>query len=398
MKILIISDVYPPYASGVSTVTFNLATGLAKLGHQVVVLTVGGGLRSKIEFNGFLKVVRLPSVFIPLRKEMIVSPLALMRVLKIIQKEAPEVVHIHTFFGLGIAGYFAAKKVKIPVVATNHILPGNVVGFLPFGGLFEGLISAQLWRYNRFFYQRCAYVTAPTQTALDVLKKHVPLKNAAAVSNGIDLSKFGPRVFSKEEARRRLGLEDLPWILFVGRLAKEKRVDFLLKAFVLLEKKLKTGLLIVGTGPEELALRNLTKRLRLKEVFFSGFVSEEKLKDYYQAADVFVLPSKSELQGLVCLEAAAYGVPLIGAKSVALPELIKDGVNGYLFNPESETDLAEKLLKILSSKGLQEELRKGALESVRRHDLSQTIKNYEAIYSECVRKNQGEKQAMKQVS
>ncbi|MCL5411776.1 MAG: glycosyltransferase [Patescibacteria group bacterium] len=385
MKILIASDLYPPFASGVSTVAENLGSGLAKSGHKVTILTIGESLKETVEEKENLKIIRLPSLGIPFREGIRFFPPLILKVRKIMKKESPEVVNIQSLFGVGIAAFIAAKEEKIPIVGTNNILPENVSGFLRNIDFFEDLVDKGLWAFNRFFYQRCNFLTTPTQTGLAVLKKHIKGERMEAISSGIDLSKFGKRLYTYEKAKERLGLKNLPVILFVGRLAAEKRVDFLLRSFQQVRERLESILVVVGTGPEETILRNLVKGLSLeKDVVFAGYVTEEKLKEYYEAANVFALPSKAELQGIVCLEAATYGVPLVGANSVALPELVRNNETGFLFDPESEADLTEKLLMVLSDKDLQEKLGQGAIRIARAHDLSVTIKKYERVFQKCV--------------
>jgi len=115
-------------------------------------------------------------------------------------------------------------------------------------------------------------------------------------------------------------------------------------------------------------------------VIFTGFVSKSDLKKLYRVSNIFISASEVELQGLSIMEAMACGLPVIAAKSMAIPELVKDGVNGYLFEPGNEEDAAEKILRLAFDKELQAKMSEKSLELIKKHDIERTLNQFEEIY------------------
>jgi len=154
-----------------------------------------------------------------------------------------------------------------------------------------------------------------------------------AISNGIDLKRFNP-ANDPEPARATYNLPHKPILLFVGRMDKEKNVDIVLRAVAAARKVVDFHFVAAGHGAEERKLKKLAQSLGIAEqVTFTGFVPDELLPSLYAAADCFVNAGIAELQCIVAMEAMATGLPIIGARAVALPELIHHGENGYLFTP-----------------------------------------------------------------
>jgi glycosyltransferase involved in cell wall biosynthesis len=177
------------------------------------------------------------------------------------------------------------------------------------------------------------------------------------IRSGVDVDRFRPR--DRASARRNLRLdENLPMVLFVGNLEPRKQVDVLLRAMVCVRQRIPDArLLIVGSGEsagihdQTSILLGLSHQLGLTDsVRFVGRVDDTALVDYYAAADVFALPSSSEAQGIVALEAMACGLPVVGAAVGGLLGTILDGETGFLVPSGDVASLAERLVDVLGDR------------------------------------------------
>ena len=193
-----------------------------------------------------------------------------------------------------------------------------------------------------------------------------------AISCGIEASNYRPNFTPHTENL----------ILFVGRLTGEKQLDVLLQAMAALPKDLGATLEIIGDGDLRKHLEHKTAQLGLSaSVKFTGYVTDEYLKSTYSRATVFVMPSTAELQSIATMEAMASGLPVVGADAMALPHLVHDGENGYLFEPGNVAMLADRLEKVLLMP--QEELdvlKSASLRLIQADDIQRTLTTFEALY------------------
>lgn len=190
------------------------------------------------------------------------------------------------------------------------------------------------------------------------------------------------KIVTKEEKnllRQQLEIAEKNVILSVGQFIHRKGFDVLLKAAAKLPED--TGIYIVGGEPTEEYLQ-LAKELGLKNVHFLGFMKKEALSQYYQAADLFVLPTREDIWGLVINEAMAYGLPVVTTdRCVAGLELVEDGVNGYIVPVEDEAALAEKICTVLA--GDVRQMGEASLEKIRPY----TIENMAKVHADIFQKN-----------
>ncbi|MBV9615541.1 MAG: glycosyltransferase [Ktedonobacteraceae bacterium] len=235
------------------------------------------------------------------------------------------------------------------------------------------------YSYLVHFCNRCEYVTAPTQTALNLLYERGLRAPARPISNGIDLQKFSPGAREPAVLQRfKLPLEQ-PLLLHVNRLSEEKRIDVLIDAMAKIKSN--THLALVSTGPAEAELRAQVERLHLKErVSFLGFVQEEDLLQLRRAADFFAIPSEAELQSLATMEAMACGLPVIAANAWALPELVHSDENGFLFQPGNSDELATYIDTLAHDALLRKHMGAESLRIIARHDRSRVLEEWEELY------------------
>jgi glycosyltransferase involved in cell wall biosynthesis len=421
LRVLIVTDQYEPMVGGVPTVTRELARGLAERGHAVELLAPSATGRSATaagRSGGRLTLARRGSVRWPWYEDQRLGFLSRAAAGELIGDFAPDVVHVHSPLTLGAAARSAARRRRVPVVYTNHYLPANVhptadradraaararpaasgdpaVGSTApatrlssatrataaaVGGAAGALLDVGFYGYLTAFANRCDRVTAPTATALLLLRDHGLRAPSQVVSNGVDLDVYSPGA-ADESLRRRYALPaGRPLILSVGRLSPEKRADVLIEA-VATQDVADTVLALAGSGPDEGRLRELAARRGVAErVRFLGFIPGTDLPGLYRLADVFAIASEAELQSLVTMEAMASGLPVVAVNAGALGELVHAGENGFLARPGRAADVAGSLDLLCRDPDLRARMSKSGLRIIADHDRHRLLARWESIY------------------
>jgi hypothetical protein len=162
----------------------------------------------------------------------------------------------------------------------------------------------------------------------------------------------------------------------------EKHIHNLLRAVALLPKNLDVQVEIVGDGGEREYLEKLASELGVaKNVEFRGHITDQELPRAYERATLFAMPSIAELQSIATMEAMASGRPVVAADAMALPHLVHDGDNGYLFPPDDVEAFADRLLKVLTASQQElDRLSENSLHLIQSHDIDTTIKIFESLY------------------
>ncbi|GAA2132610.1 glycosyltransferase [Arthrobacter humicola] len=379
LTILIAADTYPPHVNGAAQFGYRLAKGMTARGHNVHVLACRPGKGpSFTEFSEEATVHRLRSHSVPTHEYFrITFPWEIKKEIALLfDRIQPDVVHIQSHYMIGEHVLYEAVKRGIRVVATNHFMPENLNPFLPFPQWFKDIIGRISWRDMGKVMSQADVVTTPTPLAARAMHQHAFLRKVLPLSNGIDAAAYELR--PDETIERHAS----PTALFVGRLAEEKHVDVLIDAVAKTPKDLDIHLEIVGGGEVRPALEAQVARLGLTDrVKFLGLASDAELREAYIAADVFCMPGTAELQSLVTLEAMSASTPVLLADAMALPHLVREGENGYLFTPNDSDDLAAKLARVLSLPEDQlEAMGKISREMVESHGIERTLQTFEDIY------------------
>src|SRR5579883_452076 len=379
MRIMIVTDQYPPMVGGVPTATHGLAVDFASRGHQVWVVAPSYGARDVRRLEQKVRIYRFSSFEWPTYEGLRIPFLPFMPVRNLIKRSDPDIIHIHSPIVLGNIAQILAGGLRKPVIATNHYLPINMSRSLTGDSVFSKSFSNASYSYLVHFCNRCEYVTSPTATALNLLYEHGLRAPARAISNGIDLSHFcpGPR---DEALRARLQLPaDCPLILSVNRLSPEKRIDVLIEAVS--KMRVPAHLAIASTGPAEAELRARVDELNLRErVSFLGFVSDIDLVPLYRLADIFGIASEADLQSLTTMNALACGLPVVAADSYALPELVHHEENGFLFTPGNSAEMACYLDRLVHDANLRARMAEKGLEIIAEHDKTKVLVEWETLY------------------
>ncbi len=381
MRILITTATYYPDVNGASYTVQRLAFNLQKQGHTVMVLASSPGYRQQsFEHNGGM-VYGLPSL--PIERIRFPTPMLINHwVTKAIKEFRPDVIHVATHFAPGRNAAAIGKKLGIPVVGTNHFMPENLVHYMHLPKRLESFVIASAWKHCLWTMGRINDVTSPTQIAANLLTNVGLKKPVRVVSNGIDLEIFHASRKNGEDLYTRYGIpNDQPILLSVCRLDKEKNVDLIIRAFAKASQKISATLVIAGNGAERKNLEKLVDVLGLrKRIVFSGFVPDADLPQLYAMSDVFIIAGTAELQCLVAMEAMASGLPVLAVRAMALPELVKNRVNGMLFEHGDTDTMAAQMVEIFSDSDLRAILGHGALVEIQKHDMAQVIDAFEQIY------------------
>jgi glycosyltransferase involved in cell wall biosynthesis len=284
------------------------------------------------------------------------------------------VVHVQAHFAVGRTALRVAGEHGVPVIATNHFLPENLLGYAPIPKALRAPIAGLAWRDLVRVYRNAQIVTAPTPRGVELLAAHGLPGRPRAVSCGIDLTHYAAR-------RTTVAARSIS-VLFVGRLDEEKNVDELIRALALVPD---VRAEIVGDGARRERLIALAHTLGvLSRVRFRGFVSEQDLVRAYQEADVFCMPGTAELQSLATMEAMAAGLPVIAADAMALPHLVQPRVNGLLYQPGHVEQLAAGISELSRDTAARAAMGQAGRRMVAMHDIDRTLDAFDGIYREVI--------------
>jgi glycosyltransferase involved in cell wall biosynthesis len=374
--------------SGAAMFVRHLAEAMSARGHQVLVLAASDKPQPYTQVEENLSVLRLPSFYNPMRVGQRLLLYPRWSVLKALREFQPDVIHSHDPFQLGALGREYARQAHIPITLTTHQLPWFVVKYLPeiFG--LRGFIEGALWMYARWLLPQFTSVISPTPTISTVIKNRANIQTRT-ISYGMDLESFHPQLDRAAglTTRAKLNLpDDAPIILHVGRLDADKSVGRVVSASANILREGNVYLVIVGDGCQKPALMKMCQSLGIAErVRFTGYVSmPEGLPKIYQAANLFVTASEIETQGIVLLEAAASGLPIVAVRATCVPEIVHDGVNGYLAEPGDIRGLENSIRALLSDPLKAKEMGMASRALIASHAAQYTIDRHIRLYQRLI--------------
>lgn len=379
LKIVIACDTFPPDINGAARFAERLAAGLSRHGNEVHVLASATGPEhgTSVEyFENFPVIVhRLRSYKVLQHKTLrYVWPIGLRRhIEKILREVNPIALHIQSHLIVGRFAVRAARNTGVKLIATNHIMPENLIKYSFLPSWLHKPVMKLAWKDAGRILRKMDAVTTPTKRAADLLERAAGVTGVLAISCGIDATRFANQVPTSNVK---------PVFLFLGRLDDEKRIHVLLQAVSRLTDFPEVRVELVGDGGERENLERLTHELGIADrVSFLGHVADKDLPAAYERCTAFVMPSIAELQSIATMEAMASGRPVIGADAMALPHLIHDGDNGYLFPPDDVEALAERLRRVLNANQAElNRMSENSLHLIQAHDIERTISIFEDLY------------------
>jgi glycosyltransferase involved in cell wall biosynthesis len=332
MRIALVTETFLPKVDGIVNTLCHLLEHLADRGHTSLLLAPAGGPARYAS----TEVIGFPTLPFPLYPELrlVTSIPAAMAHLK---RFKPDIVHVINPVWLGVAGLWRARSLGLPGVASYHT---DVPGFAARWGLH--LAVEPLRRYLRWIHNQADLNLCPSRATQLDLEAH-GFERVKVWSRGVNAERFHPR--HRSAAWRHTltgGHSDAPLLLFAGRLAPEKRIDWLRAA---LDAIPQARLAIVGDGPSRPALEQMFNDGR---TVFTGYLRGDDLARAYAAADAFIFPGANETFGNVVLEAMASGLPVVAAQSGGVLDFVTEGVSGLLFDPEDKQSLVEAARAIVT--------------------------------------------------
>ena len=375
MRIALFTDSYLPTVDGVVTSVLTTRRQLEADGHDVVVFAPEEPRR---------RGAREPGTVYVRAKEFRHYPgyrLAMFpgRETDLVKDLGIDVIHIHGVGFVGIKGMWASWHARIPRVSTFHTMIQDTLPFYSPFGLNLHFLERGLRFYLRIFLMKTQGVVVPSRAILnEILELSPRARIADVIPTGVDPDRFHPSV-SGRSVRNKWGLNGHDVILHVGRVAPEKNLTTLIHAFPYVkEANPDAKLLVVGAGPYLERCYDLVRHMELSgDIIFTGFVPDADLPKYYAAADAFAIASKFETQGLVVLEALASGRPVAGANFRAIPEFVREGVNGHLFEAGDVHGAADAILQCLRERDV---LGASARETALPYSVAACTRRLEGVY------------------
>jgi glycosyltransferase involved in cell wall biosynthesis len=344
MRIALFTETFLPKIDGIVTRLKHTVEHLQRLGHQVLVFSPEGGLK---EYKG-AKIHGVTGIPLPLYPEL---KMAFPRpsVGQALEIFKPDLIHVVNPAILGLGGIYFAKTMNIPLVASYHT---HLPQYLQHYGL--GSLEGLLWELLKLAHNQASLNLCTSTAMVQELSNH-GIERVDLWQRGVDTELFQPDLKS---SKMRLKLSqnnpDNPLLLYVGRVSAEKEID---RIKPVLEAIPEARFAIVGDGPHREALES---HFAGTNTHFVGYLQGVELASAFASADAFLFPSRTETLGLVLLESMAAGCPVVAANSGGIPDIVTDGVNGYLFDPRDENGLISATKRLLTAKAEREELRQNA--------------------------------------
>ncbi|HAS56598.1 MAG TPA: hypothetical protein DEF61_04565 [Firmicutes bacterium] len=352
MNIALFSDTYPPEINGVATSTFNLRKTLVAHGHNVIVVTTNPFSKHVTFQEGIL---RIPGIKLKALYGYMASMFYNKKAMSILKDFHPEVVHCQTDAGIGIFGGLVASKFHIGSVYTFHTMIEDYTYYVT-KGHFDRFARHAVRFYFRGKSNSYTEFIAPSDKIKDYLRSIGIDTTVSVIPTGVEFSRFDPINENKEETlslKNKYDIKEDEYVLLsLGRIAKEKSIDVVIKGFANFKKQYpyeKVKLVITGWGPAEKELQDLSYSLGINDsVVFTGKCDPDQTQKYYHLGDCFASASITETQGLTFMEAMAGHLIVMARYDDNLVGTIKDGETGFFF--KDEMDFPNKLKLIMDLK------------------------------------------------
>lgn len=382
MRIGLFTDTYTPDINGVVTSIVTLKDALEREGHTVFIITNQPSIASTSYENN---VLRLPGVELKFLYGYVLSSPIHIQAQAVIEEMELDVIHVHSEFGVGMFARIIARNLRLPLVSTYHTTYEDYTHYVNLLGLksVDHLSRIAVAKMSRMFTKTAQIIIAPSEKTKKMLLGYDIKKEIAVIPTGLDLERFDKRDDEAVKAiRSTYALQGIPLFVYIGRLAKEKSIDVVIRSFkeLVVREGCDARLMIVGAGPSDDDLKEQAKDLGIQDnVIFVGRVPSEEVVNYYHVADAFISASLTETQGLTYIEALACGLCVFARPDRPLDGIIVDGETGYLFEDATTfADKAEAFIK--ASEQEHERIRTNALMKASTFDSKLFAENMLAVY------------------
>ncbi len=342
LNIAIFTNAYKPIISGVVNCIDLMRKNLQKKGHNVYIFAPNF---QDYEDPKDEQVFRYPSLNLTNKVKFPIPLPFYPKAEKFLSETPIDIIHCHHPFILGEEGVKWATKLNVPLFFTFHTQYEMYSHYIPLPQDFVKSVSKSV---VASFTKKCSVIITPGTAIVDLIKKDYGInKNVIYMRNSIDLDDF--KNPNRQKVREKYGIkENEKLLIYVGRMAPEKNIPFMLDSFKKISEKNPSKLLIVGEGSEIENLKQYAKDNGIEErTIFTGRVEYKEIPNYYGASDIFIMTSKTEVKPLALLEAMATGLPIIAVSACGASDTIQDGINGYLTS-ENRDEFANKVLEVLN--------------------------------------------------
>jgi len=383
MRIGIFTEAYTPIVSGVVTSTKLLLAELRRRGHDARLYTP--------RYPGWIDdepgVARFPSATFPVRSWIPVTLPYSRRLLREIKEAGLEVYHTQQPFIMGRLARFLARRHGAPLVCTVHTQYEHYVHYVtPTAHRAARAVTRAL---IRSFCNTCDVLTTPAKGMEQLLRSYGVTRPIHVIPNGIDLEPY--RSVDPAVVRREFSVpDDAVLFLFLGRLAKEKNLSAFIGAVqIVISRGHNVYAMLVGDGPERAALEDAAHRLRVAHrVVFTGRVPHAETPAYHAAADVFVMPSVTEVNPYGVIEALAAGCPVVATDSFGMREILTHGEDAFLVPPDAES-LSEAMALLASDRRLREGMSAFARAKAEQFAIPRCADRFLDVYQAAVNERKG---------
>ncbi|MEW6329178.1 MAG: glycosyltransferase, partial [Candidatus Micrarchaeota archaeon] len=291
MKIAFFTETYLPNRDGVVSSILTTREALEREGHEVYVFCAGDR-QAKKENKDARAFYHISTAFSPYPDyKLALFPFFSERK---VRQLGIDIIHTHGMATMGLAAVRTARTLHLPIIGTLHTLIPEAVHYVAHRKTTMALSKRLAWGYLRWYFNLCDRVFAPSEVIKEIMEEH-KIKNVTVLPSGINTKRFNPGV-DGDEIRKKHGLGSSKVVLYLGRLVKEKNLELLVRAaLIIMEEIPDCKFIIAGTGPAEDYYKSLVKSAGLEGSFiFAGLLSEDDVPKYYGACDIFVFPSKFE--------------------------------------------------------------------------------------------------------
>ena len=406
IKVLYITPYFLPHIGGAEVGLYNLCEALNNIGVRSFVLTNGqtfeGNILNKLRIRprinpqiknhekiGNVTVFRYkPIIFLRFINSQLakisnnIIPVqhieGFFKAYKIIKDENVDIIHLHCFNNTSIIGFFAKKILKKPLIA-------NLIG----DDIYDPIVPVHenQWKYYSRVINKSSAIVAACTFGKKLIKEKTGKEDIKIIPWGIDTNKFKRlEISDTSHLKKKYDIADTDKVVIaVQRPDSRKKVEILIHAAKkVIDKIPNTKFLIVGDGPERAKLENLTKELHLAQnVIFTGKISEDELIRCYSIADIFSIHTLHEGFGIVYIEAMSMGLPIVTTYAHGNEDIIENGKNGFMVEPNNPDKLAEKIIFLLVNDEIRNEIaRHNREEAVEKYDLNNIARRWKELYCE----------------
>ncbi len=367
MRVMLFSDTFPPQVNGVATSAHNLARSLTEQGHSVMVCTVLARHPRHAPAEEPFPVVRMRAVSLPLYSDFSLAAPINLSLSRIVRRFQPDVIHCHTPFSIGWQGVRAAHAYNIPLVGTHHTLFGEYVdAYSRLGRDVNQRLATLIRRYVAAFYNQCTLTTSASRFLANDLVSGGMQRRVLIVPNPVDTLRFHPTKRVTAEPTTDEGVR----LVYFGRLAAEKNLPRLLQLVEpVLQRTPSASFDIVGDGPVMPTLVAQVRQSGLEQqVRFTGWLRGDALAAHVASSDICLSASLTENQPMALLESLASGIPVVALAAAGVPEIIQDGYNGFLVDPDDTSGrFASRVEQLIQDAALRRKMSRHAHESAQQY-------------------------------